>query len=390
MTKNEHPLARLAERGEEHGPDNVMRSARAEVSRRRPPTRTWLPAASAVFAVVAAVVLLASRGDDQSDVRTAGPTPDPTATPAPSSDPPRSTDPTTTPAEVPWVTAFGFVGEDGIVRIVHPAQGGAAEPQPVDAVRGEEGSTSLAVAPGGDVVYHDTFFSGCLTNLVRTEVGVDSQVLVENAANPALDQAGERLAYSSGTECTPDGDVLAVRDLASGETESVRIGDDDGLPYRIHDVEWVGDRVAVLASQYDGTPVAQMVLLYSVPESEPPVFDSQLPLGDQGRGTLDDFAYPNIEPVPGDPGSVLRARSSAEGGTDLVVLDLASGDERTLFSIDEQMTAFAARTLDDVLYVATEPKVPGEQAQGDTLWRRVGGQDLRIADDVTSVALATP
>jgi hypothetical protein len=122
----------------------------------------------------------------------------------------------------------------------------------------------------------------------------------------------------------------------------------------------------------------------------PPVFDDQLLLGDQGSGTLDDFAYPNIEPVPGDPGSVLRARSSSDGGNDLTVLDLGTGDERTLFSLAEQITDFAARDLDDVLYVATLPKVDGERPQGDTLRRRVGGQDVAVAEDVTSVAIPAP
>ncbi len=53
------------------------------------------------------------------------------------------------------------------------------------------------------------------------------------------------------------------------------------------------------------------------------------------------------------------------------------------------MSAFAARTLDDVFYVATQPKVPG-RAQVDTVRRRVGNEDVELAQDVNSVALPTP
>ncbi len=341
-------------------------------------------AAAAIVALVAGAVALWGNGDQPTSLETANREPEIVTT--------TGSPPDTRAAQAPQTTVIGFRAVDGIIQLTNAGPEATTETTVVGGVRGEEGSTNLAVDGQGTIVFHDRIFSGCRSDIVRTGIDGSSDVVVENAKSPALDDAGARLAYASGSECTRDGDLLAVRDLASGQTATLDVnGDNDGLPFRIDDVEWVGDRIAVLAHQYDGEVIgAQYVLLYAVADGGTPEFDSQVLLGDQDRGTLDDFVYQNIEPVPGNPDAIVRAVSSSGDGSALEVIDLGRGEAETLLSVEVPITSFSLRTLDDIFYVASEPKIPGERPQVDTLHRRFEGTDFVVSDDVSSVATAGP
>ncbi len=378
---DEHPLSRLADRGDACGADQVLRDARAESTpTARRPVRL-AAAAAAIVALVAGAVALWSNGDEPASLETADPEPKTVTT--------TSFPPDTTVTEAPQTTVVGFRAVDGILQLTNSGDESTTETTVVGGVRGEEGSTNLAVTRNGTVVFHDRFFSGCRSDIVRTEVDGASDVLVDNAAFAALDDDDARLAYASGSQCTRDGDLLAVRDLASGQTSTLDVNsDDDGLPFRIDDVEWAGDRIAVLAHQYDGDVIAaRYLLLYAVPNGGTPQFDSQVLLEDQSRGTLDDF-FQNIEPVPGNPDAIVRAVSSSGEGSALEVVNLGSGEAELLLSAEAPITSFSLRTLDDIFYVTSERKVTGERAQVDTLHRRFEDADFVVADDVTSVATA--
>lgn len=379
---DEHPLSRLADRGVPRGADHVLRNARAESTPSSPRRPVRLAAAAAtIVALVVGAVALWGDWDEPASLETADPEPDTMTT--------TSSPPGTTVTEVPRATVIGFRAVDGIVQLTTSGPEATTETTVVGGVRGEEGSTNLAVDQDGAVVFHDLVFSGCRSDIVRTEVDGSSDVLVENAALPALDDDGARLAYASGSQCTRDGDLLAVRDLGSGQTSTLDVSGDDDLPFRVDDVEWAGDRIAVLAHQYDGEVIAaRYVLLYAVPDDGTPQLDSQLLLGDQGRGNLDDFAYQDIEPVPGNPDAMVRATSSSGDESALEVIDLGSGETEALLSSEVPITSFSLRALDDIVYVASEPKIAGGRAQVDTLHRRFHGADFVIADDVSSVATA--
>lgn len=387
MTDPRHPLDRLAERGKPRGADEVLGAARA--ARTTSPARNpkvW--AAAAAVAVVVAGALAMLRDDaDTSRVRTVD---DPVAsttapTPATSSTTtPTSATSTPPPLARPPAKYFGFAVEAGIVAFVD--HGDDVTVTEIGGVRGEEGETSLAVDSSG-VVYHHRVFTGCRSDIVRTVPDGASAVLVENAVHPALAADGGRLAYASGSECTPDADLLSVRDLATGTTTTVAVGDpNDGLPWRITDVEWIGDRVAVLAHQYDGQePGAQWVTLWAL-DAGTLRFDGQVSLGVGDPNTPG--AVTGIEPAPADTGSVLLTRRAPDAtATDVRRLALANGEETTLFTVDGEVGAFAAVRPDDIVYVAVQPKVDFVRGQIDTVRRRLGDDDVLLVEGINSVAV---
>jgi hypothetical protein len=308
-----------------------------------------------------------------------------TTAPAPTTTP--TTTPTTStppPVARPPAKYFGFALEAGIVAFVD--HGDDVTVTEIGGVRGEESETSLAVDASG-VVFHHRAFTGCRSDIVRTEPDGGSAVLVENAVHPALDADGARLAYASGSECTPDADLLSVRDLATGTTTTVPVGDpDDGLPWRITDVEWIGTRVAILANQVDGQePASQWVTLWA-PDAGALRFDGQVSLGVGDPYTPG--AVTAIEPAPGDAGSILLTRRAADGATtDVRRLALADGEETTLFTVDGEVGAFAALSLDDIVYVAVQPKVDFVRGQIDTVRRRIGDDDVELVEGINSVAV---
>lgn len=260
---------------------------------------------------------------------------------------------------------------------------------------GGEAMPALGAAPGGDAVLYDVSSTSALKEIWSAPLDGGRSQKVTDGRRPAVSPDGRRLAYVAGDPVL--GDVaVAVRDLASGETQEWPATAGDGEVVDIAALSWAGDstRLALELTRAvrDDTTV-----------HGPDRFEVRV-LETAGDGSLLDSDLLG----PAAPGAVWRAPAWRGDRDELAVVELCCDlDERTveaptrvrlvsvdvrtgtadvLAELDQLVTAIAADpTGGRLALIATEPKEPGVGGRQDRLLRWDGALH-HVADGIARVA----